>query len=342
MSSMKAWVSETPGHENLELLERPIPQPGPGQVLLKMKAASLNYRDTAVISGAYPAPRLPAVVPCSDGCGEVVEVGSGVTRVQAGDRVAPLFFQDWISGPRRAEFVHTALGAGVDGCLQEYMCLEERGVAKVPAHLSDAEVATLPCAALTAWNALFCAGSLKAGDTVVVQGTGGVSMFALQFARMAGARVIATSSSDAKLEQARALGATDLINYKTTPKWGGEVQKLTAGKGADIVVEVGGVGTMTESLKAIRIDGFIGVIGVLSGGVGGEMPTGLIMGKSARIAGIAVGNRDYFEDMCEAIDVAQLRPVVGSTFGFHDARDAFATMIGQTVVGKIAVEIGGS
>lgn len=339
MTKMHAWVSEQPGHDNLELLERDVPTPGPGQVLLKLKAASLNYRDTAVISGRYPAPRLPAVVPCSDGCGEVVEIGSGVTRVQVGDRVAPLFFQDWISGPRKAEHVHTALGAGVDGCLQEYLCLEERGVSKVPAHLSDAEVATLPCAALTAWNTLFCAGQLKAGNTVVVQGTGGVSMFALQFARMAGARVIATSSSDAKLEKARELGAHDLINYKTTAKWGAEVQKLTGGKGADIVVEVGGVGTMTESLKAIGIGGFIGVIGVLSGGAGGEMPTGLIMGKSARINGISVGNRDWFEDMCEGIEVAGLRPVIGESFAFEQARDAFATMIGQTAVGKIVIEM---
>lgn len=339
MTKMRAWVSEQPGYENLELLERDIPKPGPGQVLVKLKAASLNYRDTAVVGGHYPAPRLPAVVPCSDGCGEVIEIGSDIKRVQVGDRVAPLFFQDWINGPRKAEYVHTALGAGLDGCLQEYICLDERGVSKVPSHLTDAEVATLPCAALTAWNTLFCAGQLKAGDTVVVQGTGGVSMFALQFARMAGARVIATSSSDAKLEQARQLGATDLINYKTTPKWGAEVQKLTGGKGADMVVEVGGVGTMTESLKAIGIDGFIGVIGVLSGGAGGEMPTGLIMGKSARIGGIAVGNRDWFEDMCEAIDIAQLRPVVGKSFGFEQAKEAFATMIGQTAVGKIVVEM---
>lgn len=339
MTTMRAWVSEQPGYDKLELLERSIPKPGPGQVLVKLKAASLNYRDTAVVSGHYPAPRLPAVVPCSDGCGEVVEIGADVKRVQVGDRVAPLFFQDWISGPRKAEYVHTALGAGLDGCLQEYLCLEERGVSKVPSHLSDAEVATLPCAALTAWNTLFCAGQVKAGDTVVVQGTGGVSMFALQFARMAGARVIATSSSDAKLEQAAQLGATDLINYKTTPKWGAAVQKLTGGKGADMVVEVGGVGTMTESLKAIGIDGFVGVIGVLSGGAGGEMPTGLIMGKSARIAGIAVGNRDWFEDMCEAIDIAGLRPVIGARFSFEQSKDAFATMIGQSAVGKIVIEM---
>lgn len=341
MTTTRAWVSEQPGHEQLTLEQRPMPEPGPGQVLLRMRAASLNYRDTVVVKGAYAAPRLPAVVPCSDGCGEVVAIGDGVTRVQVGDRVAPLFFQDWLSGPRKAEHVHTALGAGLDGCLQEYMCLEERGVSKVPAHLSDAEVATLPCAALTAWNTLFCTGSLKAGDTVVVQGTGGVSMFALQFARMAGARVIATSSADDKLEQARALGATDVINYVATPKWGAEVQKLTDGRGADLVVEVGGAGTMQESLKAIRIGGFIGVIGVLSGGAGGQTPIAHIMGKSARIAGISVGNRDWFEDMCAAIDLARMQPVIGARFDFEQARDAFSAMISQTVVGKIVVDMPG-
>ncbi len=339
MATMRAWVSEEPGWENLKLVERDIPKPGPGQVLLKMKAASLNYRDTAVVRGQYAAPRLPAVVPCSDGCGEVVEVGAGVSRVKVGDRVAPLFFQDWLTGPRKGEYINTALGAGLDGCRREYMCLEERGVSKVPAHLTDAEVATLPCAGLTAWNALFCTGTLKAGDVVVVQGTGGVSMFALQFARMAGARVAATSSSDEKLQQAKQLGAQYLINYKTTPKWGAEVQKLTNGGGADIVVEVGGVGTMLESLKAIRIGGFIGVIGVLTGGSGGEMPTAYIMGKSAHVNGISVGSRDWFEDMCEAIDAAKLQPVIGASFSFAKAKDAFAAMTSQTVVGKIVVDI---
>jgi NADPH:quinone reductase-like Zn-dependent oxidoreductase len=310
-------------------------------VLLKMKAASLNYRDTIVVKGKYAAPTVRPIVPLSDGCGEVVEIGDGVSRVAVGDRVAPLFFQDWISGPRKGEHVLTALGGGVDGCLAEYMCLNERGVSKVPAHLTDQEVATLPCAALTAWNTLNCTGSLKAGDLVVVQGTGGVSTFALQFARMAGARVVATSSSDEKLETARKLGATHLINYKTTPKWGSQVMKLTDGGGADIVVEVGGVGTMMESLKAIRIGGYIGVIGVLTGGSGGEMPTAHIMGKSARVQGISVGSRDWFEDMCEAIDAAQMRPVIGKTVGFEAAPDAFAAMHTQQVVGKIVIEFGG-
>jgi NADPH:quinone reductase-like Zn-dependent oxidoreductase len=337
MAKMRVWVSDEPGHENLKVEEREIPSPGPGQVLLRMKAGSLNYRDTIVVKNQYGAPTSRPIVPLSDGCGEVVEVGPGVGRVKVGDRVAPLFFQDWISGPRKGEYVLTALGGGIDGCLAEYMCLHERGVAKVPAHLSDLEVATLPCAALTAWNTLNCTGRLKAGDLVAVQGTGGVSMFALQFARMAGARVVATSSSDDKLEKAKALGATHLINYRTTPKWGSEIMRLTNGAGADIVVEVGGAGTMVESLKAVRIGGFIGVIGVLSGGTG-EVPTASIMGKSAHIQGISVGSRDWFEDMCEAIEVAQMRPVIGATFGFDQAKEAFAAMISQTVVGKIVID----
>ncbi|MBI1179176.1 MAG: zinc-binding dehydrogenase [Alphaproteobacteria bacterium] len=335
---MRVWVSDEPGHENLKIVERDIPTPGPGQVLLKMKAGSLNYRDSVVVKGQYAAPTVRPIVPLSDGCGEVAEVGEGVSRVKVGDRVAPLFFQDWLSGPRRAEHVLTALGGGVDGCLAEYMCLNERGVSRVPAHLTDQEVATLPCAGLTAWNALNCTGRVKAGDLVVVQGTGGVSMFALQFARMAGARVAATSSSDEKLEQAKALGATHLVNYRTTPKWGAQVQKLTDGAGADIVVEVGGVGTMLESLKAIRIGGFIGVIGVLTGGSGGEMPTTYIMGKSAHVQGISVGSRDWFEDMCDAVEAARMKPVIGASFGFDQAREAFAAMHAQTVVGKIVID----
>ena len=338
MSTMRVWVSDEAGHENLRIEERPIPAPGPGQVLLRMKAASLNYRDTLVVKNLYAAPTRRPIVPLSDGCGEVVETGAGVSRVEVGDRVAPLFFQDWISGPRRPEHVLTSLGGGVDGCLAEYMVLEERGVSKVPAHLTDAEVATLPCAGLTAWNTLNCTGRLKAGDLVVTQGTGGVSTFALQFARMAGARVAATSSSDEKLEAVRALGATHLINYRTTPKWGSEIMKRTAGGGADIVVEVGGAGTLAESLKAIRVGGFIGIIGVLTGAAG-EAPIASIMGKSAHVQGISVGNRDWFEDMCRAIDTAAMRPVVGARFDFDAAREAFAAMIGQNVVGKIVIDI---
>ncbi len=337
MATMRVWVSDEPGHENLKIETRPVPAPGPGQVLLRMKAASLNYRDTIVVKNVYGAPTSRPIVPLSDGCGEVVEIGAGVSRVKVGDRVAPLFFQDWISGPRKGAYVLTALGGGVDGCLAEYMVLNERGVSPAPVHFTDLEVATLPCAALTAWTTLNVIGRVKAGDLVAVQGTGGVSTFALQFAKLAGARVMATSSSDEKLQQARALGADHLINYKATPKWGAEIMKLTAGAGADIVVEVGGAGTLVESLKAIRVGGFIGVIGVLSGAAG-EAPIASIMGKSADINGISVGSRDSFEDMVRAIDASTLRPVIGATFGFEGAKDAFAAMHSQSVVGKIVID----
>jgi NADPH:quinone reductase-like Zn-dependent oxidoreductase len=337
MATMRVWVSDEPGHENLRIETRPVPEPGPGQVLLRMRSASLNYRDTIVVKNLYGAAANRPIVPLSDGCGEVVAIGAGVGRVKVGDRVAPLFFQDWISGPRKAAHAATALGGGVDGCLAEYMVLNERGVSPTPAHFTDLDVATLPCAALTAWTTLNVIGRVKAGDLVVVQGTGGVSIFALQFAKLAGARVVATSSSDAKLERARALGADLLINYKATPKWGAEIMKLTAGAGADIVVEVGGAGTLVESLKAIRVGGFIGVIGVLSGAAG-EAPIASIMGKSAHVNGISVGSRDAFEDMVRAIDASGLRPVIGATFGFEDAKDAFAAMISQSVVGKIVID----
>ncbi len=334
---MRAWLSDEPGHENLKLQDMDAPSPGPGQVLLRMTAGSLNYRDTIVVMGAYNAPTKRPIIPLSDGCGVVEAVGEGVSRVAVGDRVAPLFFQDWITGPRRAEYVTTALGGGIDGCLTEMMCLSEQGVTKVPAHLSDAEVASLPCAGLTAWNALNCAGDLKAGDIVVVQGTGGVSILALQFAKMAGAEVVVTSSSGEKLERAKALGADHLINYIETPKWGGEVMKRTDGRGADIVVEVGGAGTMLESLKAIRVGGTICVIGILSGSEG-PAPILHIMGKSARIQGISVGSREWFDDMCRAIDLAKMQPVISDTFGFEDAVAAFEKMKSQSHFGKIVID----
>ncbi|MDX1580622.1 MAG: NAD(P)-dependent alcohol dehydrogenase [Alphaproteobacteria bacterium] len=335
--TMRVWLSDEPGHENLMIEERPIPKPGPGEVLLKMKAGSLNYRDTIVVKNQYAAPTSRPIVPLSDGCGEVAAIGEGVTRVKEGDRVAPLFFQDWMSGPRKNEYVLTALGGGIDGCLAEYMCLREQGVVKVPKHLTDQEVATLPCAALTAWNTLNCTGDLKAGDLVVCQGTGGVSIFALQFAKMAGAEVVVTSSSDEKLQQAEKLGADHLINYKENPKWGSKVMEITDGRGADIVVEVGGPGTMGESLKALRTNGFIGVIGVLTG-QSGEVATVAIMGKSARVQGISVGSRDWFEDMCRAININQLKPVISDTFGFDDAKSAFETMQSQSHFGKIVID----
>ena len=332
---MHAWISDEPGHKNLTIIERDVPTPCEGEVLVRMAAASLNYRDTIVVDGK--APGIRPIVPLSCGAGTVEAIGEGVSRVAVGDRVAPLFFQDWMGGPGRAEYQLTSLGGGVDGCLAEYMCLREQGVSKVPAHLSDGQVATLPCAGLTAWNGLNCGGLVKAGDIVLVQGTGGVSIFALQFAKMAGAEVIVTSSSGEKLERAKDLGADYLINYVDTPKWGSEVMNLTAGRGVDIVVEVGGAGTMIESLEALRIGGHIAVIGILEGNEC-SVPMMHIIGKSACIQGIYVGSRDSFEDMCRALDATKSQPIISDTFGYEDAISAFDKMKSQTHFGKIVID----
>lgn len=322
------------GLDNLKLVERDVPKPGPGQVLIRMKAASLNYRDLVnVTMGLY---RLP-FIPLSDGCGVVEETGEGVTRVKAGDRVAPSFFQGWLSGRPEARALGTSLGGPIDGCLTEYMCLSEEGVSKAPDFLTDEQVATLPCAGLTAWRGLM-EGGLKAGETVVVQGTGGVSIFALQFAKAAGATVIATSSSDEKLERARALGADHLINYKTTPEWAKEVRRITGGLGADHIVEVGGAGTFVQSLQAARIDGHISVIGVV-GGFTQDIPIAAIFGGNLNIRGISVGSRAMFEDMCRAIAANRIAPVVDRTLPFAEARAGFELMKGQGHFGKIALKI---
>lgn len=323
------------GIDNLSVASRGVPEPGPGQVLVRMSAASLNYRDLATVTlGQGPLP----LVPCSDGCGRVEAVGTGVRRVAPGDRVAPLFFQGWISGDPRPELLGTALGGPLDGTLQEYMLLSEQGVARVPAHLTDQEVATLPCAALTAWRALVVEGGLKAGDTVLVQGTGGVSIFALQFAKAHGARVIATSSSDAKLERAKALGADHLVNYARTPAWSKPVLDLTEGRGVDHVIEVGGANTLGESLKSVRLGGHICLIGVLSGYTQ-ELSIPEMFRTNARIQGVTVGNRDHFDDMCRAIAVNGIKPVVDRTFALEQSREAFRLMQAGGHFGKIVIDI---
>ena len=282
---MKAFLLEAAGLDNLKKVERDVPKPGPGEVLLRMSAASLNYRDLMIVTtgGMY----RPPFIPLSDGCGVVEEVGAGVTRVKAGDRVAPSFFQKWISGRPELALLGSSLGGPHDGCLSQYMVLSEDGVSKVPAFLTDEQVATLPCAGLTAWRGLR-EGGFKAGDTVVVQGTGGVSIFALQFAKAGGGTVIVTSSSDEKLERAKALGADHLINYKATPEWAKEVRKITGGRGADHVIEVGGAGTFNQSLQAVRLDGHIAVIGVLAGFTK-DVPIAAIFGGNIRITGLSVG-----------------------------------------------------
>jgi NADPH:quinone reductase-like Zn-dependent oxidoreductase len=334
---MKAFeIQNTFGLDSLILTERPEPSPGFGQVLIKVRSVSLNYRDLMVVKGLYN-PKLPLPrIPFSDGVGEVVAVGEGVTRVKSGDRVAGIFFQKWLCGELTEAKAQSALGGAIDGILAEYAVLDQQGVVHVPEHLTDEEAAALPCAAVTAWNALITSGGVKAGDTVLVQGTGGVSLFALQFAQLLGARVIATSSSDEKLEKVRQLGATETINYKQTPDWSKKVQELTAGIGVDYVVEVGGAGTLTKSLRAVRYGGQISLIGVLSGG-SGEVSTASILMKNVRVQGIYVGSREIFEAMNKAIALHKLRPVVDRVFPFHEAQEALKYMESGAHFGKICI-----
>jgi NADPH:quinone reductase-like Zn-dependent oxidoreductase len=326
------------GLDHLTLTERPEPRPGFGQVRVRVRASSLNYRDLMMIRGEYnPRQKLP-LIPNSDGAGEVVEIGEGVTRVKVGDRVCGVFAQRWIAGEPTREKMRSTLGGPLDGMLAEEVVLSEEGVTPVPPHLSDEEAGTLPCAAVTAWNALVNEGGIKAGDTVLVQGTGGVSIFALQFARLLGARVIVTSSRDDKLARARELGAAEGINYRETPDWGVAAKKLTGGVGVDCVVEVGGAGTFAQSLQAVRPGGRIGVIGVLAGGATQVSLTSILMQK-IRVQGILVGDRESFEAMNRAIALHGLRPVIDRVFPLEETRAAFEHMAAGNHFGKIVVRI---
>lgn len=336
---MRAFEIQKFGLDNLTLAERPDPQPGHGQVLIRIRAVSLNFRDHLMVAGAYnPKQKLP-LIPCSDGAGEVVAAGPGVTRVKAGDRVMGAFSQTWIAGePMRAKLAGT-LGGPLDGMLAEQVVLDAEGVTPIPAHLSHEEGAALPCAAVTAWHALVVQGGLKAGDTVLVQGTGGVSIFALQFAKMFGARVIVTSSSDEKLAKAKALGADGLINYKTTPDWEKPARELTGGVGLDHIIEVGGAGTLGKALKCVRIGGIVHVIGVLSGNAPSDFSVIPILMQNIRLQGVLVGSRETFEQMNKAIAQNGLRPAIDRTFPFAEARAAFAHMGAGAHFGKIVVTV---
>jgi NADPH:quinone reductase-like Zn-dependent oxidoreductase len=301
-----------------------------------MRAFSLNYRDLMVVKGLYnPKQRLP-LVPLSDGVGQVVAVGEGVTRVKTGDRVAGIFMQKWLSGEITEDKARSSLGAQAEGVLAEYTVLHEDGVVPVPEHLTDEEAATLPCAAVTAWHALITEGGIGPGDTVLILGTGGVSLFGLQFARLAGARVLATSSSDAKLQHVKQLGAADGINYKKTPDWDKAVRTLTGGLGVDHVVEVGGAGTLPQSLRAVRMGGRISLIGVLADGAGQVSPLPILM-KNVRVQGIYVGSREMFEAMNRAITLHQIRPVVDRVFGFREVREALRHLESGAHFGKICI-----
>lgn len=336
---MKAYEVQQFGIDNLALVEREIREPKANEVLVIFHAASLNYRDVMVISGTYnPRMKLPAV-PFSDGAGEVAAVGEAVTKWKIGDRVMPIFAQGWLDGETSEEKRRTSLGAGAqwDGVLREYGAFNEQSLVRIPAHLSFEEAATLPCAALTAWHALAVSGNLIAGETVLTLGTGGVSVFAIQFAKLFGAKVIATSSSDEKLARARQLGADETINYKTREDWDAAVLELTGKRGVDHVVEVGGSGTLARSLNAIRIGGHIAMIGALSGS-GQFSPVHVFM-KAIRLQGVFTGSRQMFEDMNNAIALNKLRPVIDKTFDFDDVKDALKYLESGSHFGKIVVRV---
>ncbi|BCS55127.1 NAD(P)-dependent alcohol dehydrogenase [Geobacter sp. SVR] len=316
--------------------EADIPRPGCRQVLVRVRAASLNYRDVLMVTGAYSRNIPQPLIPFSDGAGEIVGVGEGVTRWKRGDRVIPTFFQNWLAGGITREAPASALGGARDGVLAEYALFEEEGLVELPTHLSFEEGATLPCAALTAWNCLY-SGNLTCGNTVLVMGSGGVSCFALQFARSAGARVIATSGSDAKAERLKALGASDVINYHD-PDWEKQVTALTAGEGVDIVVEVGGAGTLARSIRATRIGGHISLIGVLAGQQGEVNPLPAVM-KGILIAGIYVGSREMFQAMNRSIVLHRLHPVIDRVFPFDEARDALRHLQSGSHMGKVVISI---
>ena len=335
---MKAFeVRETTGLDGLVLnRQRAEPVPQRNEILIKMRAVSLNFRDLGVIRGVYGYTKFP-LIPVSDGAGEVIAVGDDVSRFRVGDRVAGTFFQNWATGSIPANASKNSLGGMIDGMLTELRALPEEGAVNIPGHLSYEEAATLPVAALTAWHALIEAGRIKAGETVLVLGTGGVSSFALQFAKLHGARVILTSSSDEKLGRGRALGADDLINYRKTPEWDAEALRLTDGIGADHIVEVGGPGTLERSLKAVRMGGTLSVIGAVSGQ--GQIDPRPINRKAITLRGIHVGSQEMFEAMNRAITQSGLKPVIDRVFSFEDAKAAYEHMMSGQHFGKIVVQI---
>jgi NADPH:quinone reductase-like Zn-dependent oxidoreductase len=335
---MRAYRLTQPGLDGMTRADVPMPKPIGRQILVKVAACALNFRDLAIATGKYRMPTRPNVVPLSDGAGEVIEVGADVKRFKPGDKVASCFFQRWPGGLPAPDTQASALGGAVDGMLAEYVVLDEDGAVKIPAHLSLDEAATLPCAALTAWHALVEHGHLAAGQTVLVLGTGGVSIFALQLARLMGAVVIATSSSDDKLARAKQMGAAHGINYKRTPDWDKAAVELTGGIGVDQVIEVGGAGTFARSLGAIRTNGRVSLIGSgLSGSA--EINPQLILSKRANVQGISVGSTQMFEAMNRAIAAGGLKPVIDKVFPFDDAKAAYRYLESAAHFGKVVIRM---
>jgi NADPH:quinone reductase-like Zn-dependent oxidoreductase len=336
---MRVWeIRGRFGLDALTLVDRIEPEPGPGQVVMRVRAASLNYRDLLTVRGSYD-PRQPLpLIPLSDGAGEVVAVGPGTTRAKEGDRVAANFAQSWIWGPPTRERLRSSLGGPLDGMAAERVVLDAEGTVAIPDHLSFEEAACLPCAAVTAWNALVAQGRLTAGQTVLVLGTGGVALFALQFARLLGARVVVTSSSDAKLERARSLGASDVINSRTTPEWDAAVKTMTGGRGADHVVELGGAETLARSVRAACFGGQVSLIGSLSG-LEARVNLAQVFMRGVRLQGILVGSREMFEAMNRAIALHRVRPLVDRVFDFDDLPAALEHLDAQAHFGKIVLKV---
>jgi len=336
---MKAYqIRDEWSLEHIELVEIPKPSPGPGEVLVEMKASSLNYRDMVVANRGYGSKtgNLP-LIPVSDGVGIVRELGDGVSRVAIGDRICPLFMQGWISGPPNRERLSTTLGGPIDGVMAEFSCFPQDSVSKVPEELTDLEASTLPCAALTAWSALVEEGKLQPGESVLIQGTGGVSLFALQFAKICGARCILISGSNEKMKRAQELGADEVLNYQDLPEWGKRVRDFSGGEGVDHIVEVGGPETLPQSLRAIRPGGTISMIGVLSGS---EMKAqlGLIVTRQIRLQGITVGHRDGFQAMASAINASGMKPIVDQVYPFTSLPEAMHSLSEAKHFGKICLE----
>lgn len=324
----------------LQSVVRADPVPGPGDLLVEPRAWSLNYRDLAMPAGGYvrndKVKRSPPLVPLSDMAGEVIAVGGEVQKFRVGDRVMANFFRDWIDGDLTSGQIGSALGGAIDGVLAERVCLPEHAWVKTPSSLTDIEAATLPCAAVTAWHA-FELGSLAMGQTVLLLGTGGVSIFALQLAKAAGAKVIITSSSDAKLEKAIQLGADATINYKRNPEWQDNVRELTDGVGVDHVVEVGGAGTLGRSLASTRVSGTVSLIGILSGSVENNPSMLPALFNRLTVRGIYVGSRRMFEDLCRAVEVNRIKPVIDRTFAFEEAKAAYEYLQSGKHFGKVVI-----
>jgi NADPH:quinone reductase-like Zn-dependent oxidoreductase len=343
MSDMRVFQIEGDwGLDNLKLSERPDPVPRDDQVLIRMHAASLNARDLIVPNRGYgrATGELP-LIPVSDGVGTIVAVGSRVSRVKVGDRVCPTYFQNWISGEPTAQRFASGLGGPLDGVMAELVCLSEEGVVRVPDYLSNEEAATLPCAALTAWSAISTHAATKPGDRVLVQGTGGVALFALAFAKLHGAHVTVISSSDDKLERARSLGADMTVNYRTTPEWSRLAREIAPERGGfDTIIELGGEATLAQSVKSIRFGGTIALIGVLSG-LGPTLQLGAIVTRQVRLQGVTVGHRDGFEAMLGAMARHQVRPVIGKTYDFAELKLALAGLAAPDNFGKTVIRFDG-